>query len=884
VERLRWALLAVAAAAGAACVGATVDPALEPIAYVAVVVLGLVVSAVLWTAGRSRSSGWRGWRLLALTPLFPVLGAGLAVFAQATDPLQVAVFRWVPTVPGYALAVVAILTLVDRSRLRGGRRALVELALFVLACLVVVQLLLVGPEGRWAGLHLDEQLILGAAVVVTSLTMAAALTLLGAVEANRQRMALVLLAGAVALTAGRGLSTSALLLHAHGAGEAGRFLVVAGLTLFGLAVFADPGPRTTGTSRPLTGRSTELGHVLPHAAMLVAVAVIAGSAITGHRPNAGGVFGAVGCVALAAVHRVVTARDEQRMGARLRRNEAYFRSLVASAADAVLILDAELRVTWASPALDRSLGDAAPRLPGEKLLDAVHGDDVAALAAALPTAPDAALAPAHELLALRLADADGTWRWFEAGVSDLREDADVGAVVLHCRDVTERHEREEALSSIAYTDPMTGLPNSAGLLRVVRRTLAEPAEPDGRTGASLLLIELEGLAEVREHAGRDVVTGVVAEVGRRLRATVRGDDVVARMGGGAFGVLARSTATEADQLADRCLALVEQPIATATGIVDLTASVGLVIVEPGLTEADLFSRAALAVRAARAAGAGSASRYTEALGEAAARRERLRADLQTARSRGELSLLYSPIVSLEEQRVTGVEAHLRWRHSEFGDVPPTEFLPIAERSGLIGDLQRWALEEASSAVQTLPSAGAPLRLGIDISLAYIAGGTLAADVDTALQRSGLAPERLVLEIPEATVLADDERVAMDVASVRLMGVHVALDHFGTGQSGLANLTRLPIDILKLDRSFLARVDRDTQDRALCESVVGIGRALGVDVVAEGVETPAQLGLLVGFDCGFAQGFLLARPLPLGELTELLGDRAGVLWPGLVGQR
>src|SRR4051794_33343444 len=125
---------------------------------------------------------------------------------------------------------------------------------------------------------------------------------------------------------------------------------------------------------------------------------------------------------------------------------------------------------------------------------------------------------------------------------------------------------------------------------------------------------------------------------------------------------------------------------------------------------------------------------------------------------------------------------------------------------------------------------------------------------------------------------------MDVASVRLMGVHVALDHFGTGQSGLTNLTRLPIDILKLDRSFLARVDRDPQDRALCESVVGIGRALGVDVVAEGVETPAQLATLLGFSCGFAQGFLISRPLPLGELAALLRERGGVLWPGLVGQR
>jgi diguanylate cyclase (GGDEF)-like protein/PAS domain S-box-containing protein len=599
----------------------------------------------------------------------------------------------------------------------------------------------------------------------------------------------------------------------------------------------------------------------------------------GYRPDIGGVLGAVGCVALAAVHRAVTARDEQSMGARLRRSEAYFRSLVSSSDDAVLILGPDLRVSWAAPALERILGRGAPRLVGEALLDVVHPDDAAAVTGALHSRPVAS----GGLLPLRLADGSGEWRRLEAGVSDLRGVPDVGAVVLHCRDVTERHEREEALRSIAYTDPMTGLPNSAGFLRTLRRTVAEP-DADGAVGTSLLLVELEGTADVREHAGRDVVTAVVAEVGRRLRATVRGDDIVARMGGGAFAVLARSTAAEADQLADRCLAVVEQPITTSAGIVDLTASVGLVVVERGLGEEDLLGRAGLAVRAARVAGTGSAARYTDAIGHAAARRARMLTDLQGAPARGELFLLYSPIISLTEQRVTGVEAHLHWRHPELGDVPPSEFLPAAERAGLSGELLRWALDQATAAVQGLPSAGAPLRLGLDVPAAHVAGGTLAADVDAALRRSGLAPERLVLELAEETVLAEDERVAMDVASVRLMGVHLALDHFGSGRSSLAGLTRLPIDILKLDRSFVSRVDRDQQDRALCESVIGIGRALGVDVVAEGVETPAQLTTLRGFDCGFAQGFLISRPLPLDEVRALLSERAGVLWPGLVGQQ
>jgi EAL domain-containing protein (putative c-di-GMP-specific phosphodiesterase class I) len=197
---------------------------------------------------------------------------------------------------------------------------------------------------------------------------------------------------------------------------------------------------------------------------------------------------------------------------------------------------------------------------------------------------------------------------------------------------------------------------------------------------------------------------------------------------------------------------------------------------------------------------------------------------------------------------------------------------------------RWAVEETACAVAGLPERKDPLRVGLKIPFGYLATGSLVSDVEQALERSGLAPERLVLQISAPAVTSEDERIGLDVASLRLMGVHVALDGFGSGSSALAHLTRLPIDILRLDRSMISRIDRDPQSRALCESIVGIGRALGLDVVADGVETPAQLAALCGFGVGFAQGFLIARPLPLAGFLALLADRAGSLWPGLVGSR
>jgi diguanylate cyclase (GGDEF)-like protein len=446
--------------------------------------------------------------------------------------------------------------------------------------------------------------------------------------------------------------------------------------------------------------------------------------------------------------------------------------------------------------------------------------------------------------------------------------------------MTERLAREQALQSIAYTDPMTGLPNSAGWVRALERAVAEP---DGAP-AAVLLIELEGVSEAREHAGREAVTAVVAEIGRRLRATVRGEDLVARLGGGAFAVVASGTPDEADLLGSRCLAVVEQPIATAAGILDLTAGIGLAPVVPGLSVEELRARVELAVRAAHKTGPGSAVQYTDRLGDAAARRDRLRTALAGAPGRGELALVFHPVVDLADHHVRGIEALVRWRHPELGQVPPAEFLPVAEASGLIGQLHRWVLTAATEAAASLPAAVGPLRMGVNLSGGYLRGGTVVADVQAALNSSGLPPDRLVLEITDAAHLAADERVALDVASLRLMGVHVALDDFGTGDSALGHLTALPLDILKIDVSLVTRVDKDPQALALCRSIIDIGRALGLQVGAEGVETPAQLAALLGLGCDFAQGFLIARPMPLSAVTRLLHERAGQLWPGLVGQR
>jgi diguanylate cyclase (GGDEF)-like protein/PAS domain S-box-containing protein len=829
-----------------------------------------------------RRRGMLGWRVLALALVIPVAWALLAPAGPGVGGRATEYFSWAPTIPAYLLAILAAFSFLPRAGMRpGGPRVAVEMVLFTTACLVVVELLVLGPDGRWHALDAGLRLTLGAAVVTMSVSMAMGLTLAGVVEPRRRAMALGLLTGSVLMSAGQGLGASLAFAADPGVIAASRFAVVGGMIALAGAALADPGPggNDAERQRPLAPRWVQLRQVTPHAAMVVAMLVVIGSTLLGHRPSGTVLGGVVCCVVLAAVHRWLTAREEGRMAARLQRSESYFRSLVRSSGDAVLILDGDLRVTWASAALERVLGTAAAELVGRPLLPAVHPEDEPGLSAALPRAgePDDEEPAETGLLLLRLRDAEGTWRYLEAGISDLRRDTDVGAVVLHCRDMTERLAREESLQSVAYTDPMTGLPNRAGWLHALESAVAEP----GGESSALLLIELD-LGDAREHAGREVVTAVVAEIGRRLRAPVRAEDVVARLGGGAFAVLAGGSSGEADQLAARCLDVIEHPIPTPAGVLEVTGSVGVAPLERGLSVDDVRGRAELAVRAARAKGQGTAARYDDELGAAAARRERLRVDLEGAELRGELSLAFLPVVSLSDQRVRGFEALLRWRHPELGQIPPAEFLPIAERAGLVGGLQRWVLHEAMAAALTLPVLDEPVRMGVNVSAGYLRGGTVVADVQAALDATGLAPGRLVLELTDDVLAGAEERTGLDVATLRLMGVHVALDDFGTGRSALGHLTAMPLDIIKIDVSLVARVDKDPQARALCESIVGIGAALGLEVGAEGVETPAQLATLLALGCGFAQGFLIARPASLADAQALLRDRAGQLWPGLVG--
>ncbi|MDP5183861.1 EAL domain-containing protein [Blastococcus sp. BMG 814] len=544
-------------------------------------------------------------------------------------------------------------------------------------------------------------------------------------------------------------------------------------------------------------------------------------------------------------------RRQARLAGALRTSRAQFTALVRSSADPVVLLDDSLRVTFASPAIAALLGRDPAELPGLPLAHAVHQDDRRTLFATLRTQADD-----HGELAVRTArirTGDGGWRLVQATVRDLRADPEVGALVLFCSDVTARREGPDPeLLELALTDPVTGLPNRSALVR--RLAAVQRQGPAHR--ASLVLLSVDGAAS----AGPGAETAVLRALTSRLARELRGEDWLTRGKDGDFVVLVDGGVADAEVVAARLIATLRW-LATPAG--RLTATAGVTGLAADVDPGEALRRADLALHSARTAGAGSVHRFDDALRSAEDRRSALSTDLAGALARGELRLVFQPVVDVVLQRTVSVEALLRWRHPELGDVSPQEFVPLAEESPLITELSRWVLREACATVAGLP--GEELAVAVNVSARHVHSGELVADVVAALGTSGLPASRLVVELTESMLL--DSHVADELQTLRGLGVRIAVDDFGTGWSSLAYLAGMPVDLLKMDQHFLADVEHDPQRRALCRGVLQLGTSLGLPVVVEGVTTTGQLALLRDMGHRYLQGYAFARPLEAGQLAD-----------------
>jgi diguanylate cyclase (GGDEF)-like protein len=453
--------------------------------------------------------------------------------------------------------------------------------------------------------------------------------------------------------------------------------------------------------------------------------------------------------------------------------------------------------------------------------------------------------------------------WFRLQASRV-----VGAprVVITHTDITARVRSEQALSWQAGHDDLTGLPNRCSLLRSIDDALAEKGGREGAT--ALLVLDLDSFKTVNDSLGHEVGDALLRQVAARLVEQVRPGDVVGRLGGDQFVVLARGCdSSEAAALAFRLQTTFARPFPAAGISVPVSASIGVAVARPATSGAhQLLSDADAAMYAAKGAGRDRVHLFSPGLREAARWRlevaTRLRED-----AIDQLVVHYQPIVRLDTGSVEGVEALVRWQHPERGLLPPDAFLSVAEETGQVIPITRWLLRETTRRAAEWAAAGLDLRMSVNVSARHFSAETLVRDVRVALRESGLPPDQLVLELTETTVAEDPTRAEDQLTVLRSFGVRVAIDDFGTGWSSLAQLFALPIGTLKIDRSLLAAAERAVagESGAVLAAIVGLTRTLGIRSVAEGVETPEHLRMVRAAGCDLAQGWLLGQPMLASEV-------------------
>jgi diguanylate cyclase (GGDEF)-like protein len=422
---------------------------------------------------------------------------------------------------------------------------------------------------------------------------------------------------------------------------------------------------------------------------------------------------------------------------------------------------------------------------------------------------------------------------------------------------------EDELRRQALEDPLTGLGNRALLFSHLDLELRHLA----RVGASLSLhlLDLDRFKVVNDTLGHAVGDAMLRQVAARLTGCVRSEDIVARLGGDEFVVVCTRTETgrAVGRVAQRIVDAFAEPFQVEGRELTCTASVGVVVAVTGAeTPGDLLRDADAAMYRAKGAGGGRFELFDAALHTELVERLALEEDLRHALERDQFELHYQPLVRLEHEEIIGFEALVRWRHPERGLVPPMAFIGIAEETGLIAPIGGWVLRTACAELAGWPE---PMRVSVNLSAPQITD-ELVDDVEALLHQHGLRPGRLILEITETLVL--DPRTKPVVARLRGLGVHVALDDFGTGYSSLGSLQRFPIDVVKLDRALLQGLAEES-GLAVVSAIVELGRALGLHVVAEGIETREELDRLRLIGCRLGQGYLFARPLPVQEARRLI---------------
>jgi len=616
-----------------------------------------------------------------------------------------------------------------------------------------------------------------------------------------------------------------------------------------------------------------LSAALPFAAIGATLAVLVAGAVQNRNTVVGSLVGGALVLTLVVTARqALIFRDEVRLlhAQKERDAEARLASLVRNASDVILVVGPDLEVRYATPSLERVLGRPPESVLGTSLLalfGSGHESEVAGLVyealRGLPIRHEAELKARH---------ADGGAVAVNVLAQSLAEDPHVRGVVVTLRDLHDRKLLEARLEHQAFHDPLTNLANRSLVKDRLAHAIAR--RPERRRQVAVLMVDVDDFKAVNDTLGPGFGDLALTEVARRLLACVRPGDTVGRLGGDEFVIVLEDVegAAEAASAAERVRAALRDPFPLGDREIDLSASTGIALSGEGAGSADeLLRNADLALYMAKGRGKGQCAVFEKAMHATMLDSFELGLDLRRAVARRELVLHFQPIVDLRWGHIVGAEALVRWPHPERGLLPPGRFVGLAEKAGLITALGSWVLEESCREAGAWRfAAGAPY-VSVNVAAAQLLEDRFIDQVREALAAAGLPTRRLVLEVTETTLLLDRAVAASRLTRLRDLGVRVAIDDFGTGYSSLSQLRDLPFDLLKIDRSFVEAMGKERS--AFVHLIVEMCGRMGLDTVAEGVETEDQLRGLLALGCVRGQGFLLGRPMPAADLARLIAAEA-----------
>lgn len=562
-----------------------------------------------------------------------------------------------------------------------------------------------------------------------------------------------------------------------------------------------------------------------------------------------------------------------------------FRALTENTSDILTILGADGSLAYSSPSASRILGYPRHTKRGTALVELIHPDDVHLVQdaiARLEANPDA-----EACVTIRLAHADGSWRQFESKALNLLADPDVRGFLVTSRDITERHSMELRLRHEALHDGLTGLANRVLMKDLVTAALARARRRGWTT--MMLVVDIDDFRDVNDRYGLDAGDRVLVELAKRLESAFRTSDGVSRsavsvgrFAGDEFMVLCEQVgaAGAVGALWDRVSGVFARDVTVGDHAVTVSASMGVSIAAPGATDPDiLVHEAQAAVRAVQERGGAGYEIFDEVRRAAEDSLSLATTRLRGALENGELRLYFQPKYSLATGRIVGAEGLLRWEDPERGLVPPLDFIPLAESTGLIVEIGAWVIEEAcrhASRWERAFPGRPPLTIHVNVSAHQFTPG-LVQTVAAALESAQLTTARLGLEVTESVLMHDVAAAAEILRQLKDLGAVLAIDDFGTGYSSLAYLRQFDLHELKIDKSFVDGLGADRDDTVIVSAVIALAHALGLSVVAEGVETEAQADRLRSLGCETGQGYLFARPAPAEAMDRELEREASSSW-------